>query len=74
MFRYEIEPVSVGVAYKYDRWTGKSQQCTIQKGVIECRGQSQSICGEQEQFPASSVQKQIPEIGVFPCANSAHNE
>jgi len=28
----------------------------------------------EEQFPASFVQKQIPEIGVFPCANSAHNE
>jgi hypothetical protein len=39
IFRYQIDPVSVGVAYKYDRWTGKLQQCTVQKGGIECRDQ-----------------------------------
>jgi hypothetical protein len=37
IFRYEIEPVSIGVTYKYDRWTGKLQQCAVQKGGIECR-------------------------------------
>jgi hypothetical protein len=37
IFRYEIEPVGIGVMYKYDRWTGKLQQCTVQKGGIECR-------------------------------------
>ena len=37
IFRYEIEPVSVDVAY--DRWTGKLQQCSVQKGQMDCREQ-----------------------------------
>ena len=37
IFRYDIAPASVGVAYKYDRWTGKLQQCKAPKGVMDCR-------------------------------------
>ena len=39
VFRYEIEPVSVEVTYKYDRWTGKLQQCSVQKGRVDCHDQ-----------------------------------
>jgi hypothetical protein len=37
IFRYDVEPVDIGVVYKYDRWTGKLQQCNVQKGRVDCR-------------------------------------
>ena len=37
IFRYDVEPVSVEAAYKYDRRTGKLQQCSVQKGRVDCR-------------------------------------
>ena len=39
ILRYKVGPVSVGVAYKYDRWTGKLQQCNVQKGRVDCHDQ-----------------------------------
>ena len=39
VFRYEVEPVSIDAAYKYDRWTGKLQQCNVQKARMDCHDQ-----------------------------------
>jgi hypothetical protein len=37
VFRYEVEPAGIGVAYKYDRWTGKLRQCNVQNGRMDCQ-------------------------------------
>jgi hypothetical protein len=39
IFRYDVTPADIGVVYKYDRWTGKLQQCTAQAGGIDCHGE-----------------------------------
>jgi hypothetical protein len=36
IFRYEVSPISVSSAHRFDRWTGKIQICTSQKGRMEC--------------------------------------
>jgi hypothetical protein len=36
IFRYEVSPISVSSAYRFDRWTGKMQICTYQKVRVEC--------------------------------------
>ena len=36
IFRYEVSPISVSSAYRFDRWTGKIQICPYQKVRVEC--------------------------------------
>jgi hypothetical protein len=41
-FRYEVSPVSLSSAYRFDRWTGKLQICTYQKARMECSDEKPS--------------------------------
>jgi hypothetical protein len=38
IFRYEVSPISLSSAHRFDRWTGKIQICTYQKVRMECSG------------------------------------
>ena len=36
IFRYEVSPISLSLAHRFDRWTGEIQICIYQKVRMEC--------------------------------------